>query len=110
MPHWRRCSTGKMTMKRELSIGHIGIHVRQLEEELEFLKILGATVTSIDTMPRGRVAFVSLDGDTHHNLAVFEDGDGVPTGDSKKERHGVHHIALRVGERAEVDGWVATLQ
>lgn len=93
-----------------LFIGHVGLHVRNLEEEIAFLQILGGTLTSMDSMPRGRVAFVSLDGETHHNFALFEDGETIPSGDSKKERRGVHHVALRVQTRAEVDGWIATLK
>jgi catechol 2,3-dioxygenase-like lactoylglutathione lyase family enzyme len=60
-------------------------------------------------MPRGRIAFVSLDGETHHNFALFEDGEAMPSGDSKKEPRGIHHIALRVATRDEVDAWIATL-
>lgn len=92
------------------SIGHVGIHVRNLEEEIEFLKKLGGELTSMDRMPRGRVAFVSLDGVAHHSLALFEDGEVLPTGDSKKEPRGVHHIALRVASRAEVDSWIGRLK
>ena len=96
-------------MAGRFAIGHVGLHVRNLEEEIEFLKLLGGTLTSMDAMPRGRVAFVSLDGETHHNFALFEDGEIIPSGDSKKESRGVHHIALRVQTRAEVDSWVETL-
>ena len=97
-------------MQNRFFIGHVGLHVRNLEEEIAFLGILGAEMTSMDATPRGRVAFVSLDGETHHNLALFEDGEKVPSGDSKKEKRGVHHIALRVQTRGEVDAWVATLK
>jgi catechol 2,3-dioxygenase-like lactoylglutathione lyase family enzyme len=97
-------------MKNRFFIGHVGLHVRDLDEEIAFLEILGAEVTSRDTTPRGRIAFVSLDGETHHNFALFEDGERLPSGDSKKERCGLHHIALRVETRAEVDAWIATLR
>lgn len=96
-------------MSQRLFIGHVGLHVRNIEEELVFLEILGAELTSIDRTPRGRVAFVSIDGETHHNLALFEDGEPIASGDSKKETTGVHHIALRVQTRAEVDSWIAKL-
>jgi catechol 2,3-dioxygenase-like lactoylglutathione lyase family enzyme len=96
-------------MRTRFFIGHVGLHVRSLEEEIAFLGLLGAEVTSMDKTPRGRIAFVSLDGDTHHNFALFEDGEPLPSGDSKKERRGLHHIALRVETRAEVDAWIATL-
>lgn len=86
-------------------IGHIGLHVRDIEEEVAFLKIIGGELTAIDRMPRGRVAFVSLDGVHHHSLALFEDGSALPGGDSKKETCGIHHIALPTGSRAEVDRW-----
>jgi hypothetical protein len=42
-----------------LRIGHAGLPVRNLEEEIHFLELLGATVTSIDRLARGRVAFSS---------------------------------------------------
>lgn len=97
-------------MKSRFFIGHVGLHVRNLDEEIEFLKLLGAEVTSTGVTPRGRIAFVSLDGETHHNFALFEDGERLSSGDSKKEGRGIHHIALRVGTRAEVDAWIAKLQ
>jgi catechol-2,3-dioxygenase len=86
-------------------IGHVGLHVRNIDEEVAFLKIIGGALTAIDRMPRGRVAFVSLDGVHHHSLALFEDGEKLPSGDSKKEPRGIHHIALPTGSREEVDRW-----
>jgi catechol 2,3-dioxygenase-like lactoylglutathione lyase family enzyme len=97
-------------MGKRFFIGHVGLHVRQLEEEIQFLEMLGAEVTSMEATPRGRVAFVSLDGETHHNFALFEDGEHLPSGDSKKEKRGLHHIALRVETRVEVDSWIAALK
>ena len=88
-----------------LTIRHVGIHVRDLDEEIAFLALLGASVTSIDALPRGRVAFVSLDGVWHHSFAVFEDGETLPSGDSQKERRGLDHIAMATGSRADVDAW-----
>lgn len=88
-----------------LQIAHVGIHVRDLDEEIAFLQLLGAEVTSVDKMSRGRVAFVSLDGVWHHSLAVFEDGVQVPSGDSQKERIGLDHIAMCTESRASVDRW-----
>ena len=92
-----------------LVIGHVGLHVRNLEEEIAFLEVLGAEVTSIDRLPRGRVAFVSLDGVRHHNLALFEDGEPVPSGDTQKERRGLDHVAMMTDTRASVDSWKAKL-
>lgn len=88
-----------------LQIAHIGLRVRDLDEEISFLKLLGGEVTSIDKMPRGRVAFVSLDGVRHHSLAVFEDGGRVPSGDTQKEKLGLDHIAMATTDRASVDEW-----
>lgn len=88
-----------------LTIRHVGIHVRDLDEEIAFLALLGAEVTSIDALPRGRVAFVSLDGVWHHSFAVFEDGEPLPSGDSQKEKRGLDHIAMATGSRADVDAW-----
>jgi catechol 2,3-dioxygenase-like lactoylglutathione lyase family enzyme len=104
-----RAFAGGTAMKR-LSLGHIGLHVRNLEEEIAFLELVGAELTSQDTMPNGtRVAFVSLDGDHHHSVALFEDGELLPSGDSKKEKRGVHHVSMETGSRAEVDEWIEKL-
>ena len=87
-------------------IGHIGLHVPDLEEELGFLKKLGATLTATDKMKNGtRVAFVSLDTEKHHSLALFEDGGKIPNGDSRKQGLGIHHIAMPVSSRKVVDCW-----
>ena len=88
-----------------LKIGHVGLHVRDLDEEIEFLTLLGGVVTSVDRLPRGRVAFVSLDGVWHHNFALFEDGMPVPSGDSQRERRGIDHIAMASENRHSVDAW-----
>jgi catechol 2,3-dioxygenase-like lactoylglutathione lyase family enzyme len=93
-----------------LIIGHVGLHVRNLEEEIEFLEIIGGELTCIDRAPVGRIAFVSLDGERHHSLALFEDGEALASGDSKKEPRGVHHIALPAENRAAVDFWMARLR
>ena len=81
------------------------MHVRNLEEEIAFLEILGAEVTSIDRLGRGRVAFISLDGVWHHNFALFEDGAPLPSGDSQKERLGLDHVAMMTDSREAVDDW-----
>lgn len=93
-----------------LTIRHIGIHVRSIEEEVEFLSVLGAQVTSIGTLgSRGRIAFVSLDGVYHHNFALFEDGEPLPSGNSQKENMGLDHIAMETDSRKSVDEWVEKL-
>lgn len=93
-----------------LTIRHIGIHVRNIEEEMEFLSLLGAKVTSIGKVGRrGRIAFVSLDGVWHHNFALFEDGEHLPSGDSQKEPMGLDHIAMATDSRKSVDDWVTRL-
>ena len=88
-----------------LQLAHVGIHVPDLDEEIAFLKLLGAEVTSIDRLPRGRVAFISLDGVWHHSLAVFEDGGQIPSGDTQKEKLGLDHISMATDSRASVDEW-----
>ena len=93
-----------------LSIGHVGLHVRNLEEEIAFLEILGAEVACIDRAPVGRIAFVSLDGIRHHSLALFEDGAPLPSGNSKAERGGVHHIAMPAETREDVQAWHRKLE
>ncbi len=92
-----------------LQLAHVGIHVPDLDEEIAFLKLLGAEVTSIDRLPRGRIAFVSLDGVAHHSFAVFEDGGRLPAGDSQKEKLGLDHISMAADSRASVDKWKAKL-
>ncbi len=92
------------------SIAHVGLHVRDLDEEIAFLEILGAKVTSTDVMPTGRVAFVSLDGEHHHSLALFEDGERLPSGNSRNEPRGLHHIALPTETRDDVDAWKRRLE
>ena len=93
-----------------LTIRHVGIHVRNIEEETEFLSLLGAEVTSIGKLgSRGRIAFVSLDGVWHHNFALFEDGEALPSGDSQKEKMGLDHIAMATDSRKSLDEWVKKL-
>ena len=91
-------------------ISHVGLHVRNLEEEIEFLEILGATVTSTGMMKSVRVAFVSLDGEHHHSLALFEDGEKLTSGNSRNEPRGIHHIALPTETRGDVDAWKTKLE
>ncbi len=93
-----------------LTIRHVGIHVRNIEEEMAFLSLLGAELTSIGKIAkRGRIAFVSLDGVWHHNFALFEDGEPLPSGDSQKERMGLDHIAMATDSRKSVDEWLSKL-
>jgi catechol-2,3-dioxygenase len=93
-----------------LRMGHLGLHVRNIEEEMAFLELLGAKMTSMDEIPsRGRIAFVSLDGVWHHNFALFEDGSPLESGDSQKERKGIDHIAMCTDSRASVDDYVKKL-
>ena len=84
-----------------LRMGHLGLHVRNLEEEIAFLELLGAEVTSIDKMGRGRIAFVSFADEWHHNFALFEDGSPLESGDSQKEKQGIDHIAMATDSRAK---------
>ncbi len=93
-----------------LTIGHVGLHVRNLEEEIEFLELIGCEVTGTDTLRGNRVAFVSMDGERHHSLALFEDGEALESGNSRKENKGLHHIALPAQSREEVDSWKTKLQ
>ena len=58
---------------------------------------------------RGRIAFVSLDGVYHHNLALFEDGEPLPSGNSQRENMGLDHVAMETDSRKSVDEWVDKL-
>ncbi len=91
-------------------IAHVGLHVRNLDEEIEFLEILGAAVTGTGVVKSVRVAFVSLDGEHHHSLALFEDGEKLPNGNSRNEPRGIHHIALPTETRGDVDAWKTKLE
>ena len=93
------------------SFGHIGLHVPSIEEEVEFLKKLGGTLTATDKMENGtRVAFVSMDSERHHSLALFEDGEKLASGNSRLKGAGLHHIAMPVESRDEVDQWQRDLE
>jgi catechol-2,3-dioxygenase len=93
-----------------LTIRHVGIHVKSIEEEMEFLSLLGAELTSIASRgPAGRIGFVSLDGVWHHNFALFEGGEALPSGDSQTEKMGLDHIAMATENRQSVDEWVKNL-
>lgn len=95
---------------KPLTIRHVGIHVRSIEEEMEFLSLLGAEITSMGTLgSRGRIAFVSLDGVYHHNFALFEDGEPLPSGNSQRENMGLDHVAMETDSRKSVDEWVDKL-
>ncbi len=92
-------------------VGHMGLHVPSIEEELEFLEKLGGTLTEIDEMDNGtRVAFVSMDGERHHTIALFEDGEKIPSGNSRLKGIGLHHIAMPVESRGDVDQWQRDLE
>ena len=91
--------------------GHIGLHVSSIEEEMEFLEKLGGTMTATDQMENGtRVAFVSMDGERHHSLALFEDGEKLASGNSRLKGVGLHHIAMPVESRDEVEQWQRNLE
>ena len=91
--------------------GHIGLHVPSIEEEMEFLEKLGGTMTATDQMENGtRVAFVSMDGERHHALALCEDGEKLASGNSRFKGAGLHHIAMPVESRDEVNQWQRDLE
>lgn len=93
----------------KLTVRHVGLHVRSIEEEIAFLSVLGAEVTAIGNMKRGRIAFVSLDGVLHHSFALFEDGEPLPSGDSQRETKGLDHVAMETENREAVDEWAKIL-
>ena len=59
----------------------------------------------------GRVAFVSLDGERHHSLALFEDGRRLPSGNSKTEPAGAapHRPAGGKHRRGGCKSWEGRL-
>ncbi|NKB19421.1 MAG: hypothetical protein GKS01_02645 [Alphaproteobacteria bacterium] len=104
------CRLGVLIMAG-FHVGHMGLHVPSIEEELEFLEKLGGTLTEIDEMDNGtRVAFVSMDGERHHTIALFEDGEKIPSGNSRLKGIGLHHIAMPVESRGDVDQWQRDLE
>lgn len=40
-----------------LTIGHVGLHVRNIEEEVDFMKIIGAEPTGVGKFPNGRLGY-----------------------------------------------------
>jgi catechol-2,3-dioxygenase len=92
-------------------VGHVGLHVPSIEEELAFLEKLGGTLTETDKMDNGRrVAFVSMDGKRHHTIALFEDREQLSSGNSRMQGTGLHHIAMPVDSRDDVNKWQKELE
>ena len=91
------------------SLGHIGIHVTDIERSIEFYrKVLGLKVTGLWGPPgrRNRQCFMRVEH-MHHNLVLFEmpremDKSGLDLTDSAKRRiGGLHHIAFEFPERED---------
>ncbi|OGL58978.1 MAG: hypothetical protein A3J27_08120, partial [Candidatus Tectomicrobia bacterium RIFCSPLOWO2_12_FULL_69_37] len=102
-----------------LGFQHIGLKVHDIEAALDFyVGKLGFTVTEIH--PPGRVPGVPLGlaflrcTALHHDLSLFFWPEGECP--APKERTmfrwepGMHHIALQVGSRRELEAWEAYLK
>ena len=90
-------------------LGHIGIHVSNLDRSIEFYrKVVGLKLTGKWAPPDFRVpiAFMRI-GDMHHNVVLFEldkdvDRGGLTTVNSSRRRDvGLDHIAFELYSREE---------
>ena len=90
-------------------IGHVGIHVSDIDRSIEFYrKVLGMKVSSRAGPPEfiRPVCFMRCD-ELHHDLVLFElakdvDRDGLTTVDSWQRKDvGLDHLAFQVDERED---------
>lgn len=97
------------------SLGHIGIHVLDMDRSIEFYrKVLGLKVTGLWGPPgrKNRQCFMRVD-QMHHNLVLFElprdmDKSGIDISDSQMRMGaGLHHIAFEFPERED---WLLALE
>jgi catechol 2,3-dioxygenase-like lactoylglutathione lyase family enzyme len=90
-------------------LGHLGIHVSNVERSLEFYrKVVGLKLTGNWKPPVAfrPICFLRV-ADSHHNLVLFElpkdvDDKNLDTSDSNHRRNvGLHHIAFVFDSREE---------
>ena len=81
-------------------IGHIALHVRDLERSARFYtQVLGFRVSDVygDSMMPGGAVFLRCNAD-HHGVALF------PATDEQLANAGLHHLAFEVSTLQEVIG------
>ena len=90
-------------------LGHVAVHVSDLDRSIEFYrKVLGLKVTGRWVPPQRRspACFMRVEH-MHHNMVLFElpkdvDESKLDKSDSAKRRTGgLHHIAFEFGERED---------
>ncbi len=90
-------------------LGHVGIHVRDVEKSMEFYRnVCGLKLTGNWRPPEAfrPICFMRV-GEHHHDLVLFElpkdvDRDGLDTSDSFHRRSiGTHHLAFAFESREE---------
>ena len=90
-------------------LGHIGIHVSDVDRSIEFYrKVVGLKLTGRWAPPDfvRPICFMRI-AEEHHNLVFFElpedaERAGLTTGDSAfRKDNGVHHIAFQVDSRED---------
>jgi catechol 2,3-dioxygenase-like lactoylglutathione lyase family enzyme len=95
-------------------VGHIGIHVSDVERSIEFYrKVLGLKLTGRWGPPEIRrpICFMRI-GDKHHDIVFFELADdvikaGIPVTDSTlRKAPGLDHIAFEIDSRED---WLKAL-
>ena len=84
-------------------VGHIGIHVSNVERSLEFYTdVLGMTVTTVARGPDGlaRNAFLRFE-DKYHDFVLFASPEGLEPSTANEDRRVVQQISFEVDNRDE---------
>ena len=82
-------------------VGHVGIHVSNVERSLEFYTdVLGMTVTTVGRGPDGiaRSAFLRFE-DKHHDFVLFASPEGLEPSTANEDRRVVQQISFEVDNR-----------
>ena len=82
-------------------IGHVGIHVSNVEESLKFYtEVMGFTVTNVAHGPDGaaRNAFLRCE-DKHHDFVLFKAPEGLDPTDGDTDKRVIQQISFEVDSR-----------
>jgi catechol 2,3-dioxygenase len=79
-------------------VGHVVLKVRDLDRALTFYRdLLGFQVASQMT---NVMIFLTATGENHHDLALLRVGDSAPA--PTPNSVGLYHVAIRLGDEAEL--------